>query len=241
MKIILSPSKTQDRTPVTSQKGRNIENLEKSIFLRDWLRTLSKNELAKLMKIKNKTLDQTYQLYQTSLNKLVKKPAIHMYCGVVFGELHLDEYTVEQRDYLNQHVVILSAMYGPLTPDTIIWPYRLDMTMKPQGIRLYEYWQDMIDEYFKDEIIINLASNEFSKMVKKQKHQMITIDFIEKKRHGTSKIVSVYAKQARGKMLDLIIKHQIQQAEDIKLFCFDGYHFSEKDSSDSHYVFIRMA
>ena len=239
MKIIISPSKTQNKSPMPDAIGSDIVDMDQSLKLFEGLKSFSKAELKSLMKIKNQLLDETYHLYQSGIKDLNQKQAIHLYQGIVFNELDLNAYTPSEITYMNEHLVILSAMYGPLKPNAMIWPYRLDMTMKPNHINLYDYWQNIVDAYFGDEIIINLASNEFSKMIKKQKKHMITIDFKEKKNDGSLKTVSIYAKKARGQMLNQIIIQEIEDINEIKKLNIDGYQYQEALSNKKRMVFVR--
>jgi hypothetical protein len=239
MKIIIAPSKTQDYTN-PSTHGLEMVNQDKTLKLFEMLKDRHIDELAKLLKIKNNLLDQTYDLYQSFNPKQKMYKAIDIYEGVVFQQLDKGHYNEIEVDFLNEHLVILSAMYGPLKANTLIWPYRLDMTIKPNDINLYQYWQDDIDCYFDDqEIIINLASNEFSKMIKKQRKNMVNIDFKDKKDNGKLRTISYNAKKARGQMLDMIIKNQINQVNDIKKLDIDGYRFSDIHSKEKHLIFVK--
>lgn len=239
MKIIIAPSKTQDLSN-PSTRGLEMANQDKTLTLFDIIKGRSIEELATLMKIKNNLLDQTYELYQTFSPKQNLYKAIDMFDGVVFQALDKGNYREDENDYLNQHLIILSAMYGPLKVNTLIWPYRLDMTIKPDDINLYQFWQEDIDDFFEEqEIIVNLASNEFSKMIKKHRNNMVNIDFKEKKDNGSLRTISYNAKKARGQMLDMMIKSQIKQVNDIKELDVDGYHFSEVHSKEKHLVFVK--
>lgn len=239
MKIIIAPSKTQDTSLKEQVEGIKIIDKEKTDALFTLIKSFSKSELMSLMKIKNKLLDETYALFQKWPQGLVYKQAIEMYRGIVFKELGVLSYTRSQVQYMNKHVIILSAMYGILKPHSLIYPYRLDMTMKPNNMNLYNYWQETIDSCFEDEPIINLASREFSQMVQKQKGHMIAIDFKDRGDKGNLKTVSIYAKKARGKMLDMMIKEEVDDFRKIKSFVIDGYCFNKDKSNDHHYIFVR--
>jgi cytoplasmic iron level regulating protein YaaA (DUF328/UPF0246 family) len=240
MKIIISPSKTQNHSAVITKQGKALVDKSATVFLFNHIKNLEKKQLGKLMNIKNQLLEDTYQLYQNFNEDNLLVPAIHLYSGVVFDGLDLETYDSIKRQYMNEHVTILSAMYGPLEPNTLVWSYRLDMTMKPDGINLYHYWQHQIDQYFHSlDIIVNLASKEFSRMIKKTNAVFIDIDFKEENMKGQLRTISYNAKKARGMMLNQIIHHQIHDPEKIKNLVVNNYIYHEGLSTSTHWVFIK--
>lgn len=239
MKIIISPSKTQNMNKKMSENV-NKDNLDLSINLFNKIKNMNLKSLEKTLKIKGKLLDETYNLYSNFKISDLGIPAIDCYSGVVFKQLEIESYNKSQINYLNNHLVILSAMYGFLEPNVNIWPYRLDMTNNPEKINLYKYWQNSIDEYFQNEdIIINLASNEFSKMIDESKNRIINIIFLEEKADGRLSSVSYNAKKARGIMLNKIIKNQLEGLDQIKEYNIDGYEYRESFSNENEYYFIK--
>ena len=138
---------------------------------------------------------------------------------------------------MEKHLVILSALYGVLTPLTGIKPYRLDMTMSiSKKNSLYEFWQESINEYIEEEeMIINLASKEFSKMIKKP---LINIEFFEEKNEKLVQI-STNSKKARGEMVKCIVKTKAEKLDDIRKISFDGYKFNKKLSKENILVFVK--
>lgn len=240
MKIILSPSKTQNKTQLSNEKIMNLLNKDKTDNLFKILKVYSKSQFQQLMKIKNKLLDETYNIFQEHHSSSLSKQAIKLYQGVAFEQINLDIYNQKQKQYLDNHLIILSAMYGALKPNDYISPYRLDMTMRPEGINLYEYWQDDINNLFKDEdTIINLASNEFSKMLKPLKDKLITIDFKDEDKNGKLKTISYNAKKARGEMVHQLTLNLVKDLEGIKSLIISDYHYDNKQSSNKHFVFIK--
>lgn len=241
MKIILSPSKTQKHQRKRKEKGRKIlkENMTKKLF--NYLKSLSKEELGKELDIQGNLLDRTFKLYQKHSFKEQTIPAIECYNGAVFKQLEIDSYNQGQFSYLQENLIILSPMYGPLHSDTEIWPYRLEMSLKPDDINLYEYWQELVENYFADaELIINLASNEYSKIVEKNyQGRIIDFYFKEEKEDGSLKTVGYYVKQNRGKMLDQIIKNQVENIDEIKEIELDNYKFNEEHSNENEFYFIK--
>ncbi len=237
MKIILSPSKTQDIFETNKPVRATYQFRKKTNNLFEYFRLLDKAKLGKVLNIKNKLLDFVYNIYHVKQEAF---PAIQLYSGVVFEQIQFEHYNQEQQLYLNQNVSILSAMYGPISPDTKVYPYRLDMTIKPKKINLYHYWQEVVDEYFQEsDIIVNLASNEFSKMIKHNKDKMIYIHFLEEQKNGTEKVISYNAKKARGMMLHQMIVSQIENIEDLKAIVTWGYKFNPDKSNNQNFYFIK--
>ncbi|MFP4372464.1 MAG: YaaA family protein, partial [Halanaerobium sp.] len=186
-------------------------------------------------------LDRTYELFQEHSFEDQTIPAIECYNGAVFKQLELENYGQEEFSYLQEKLVIISPMYGPLHSDTEIWPYRLEMRLKPDGINLYDYWQEIMEDYFADTgLIINLASNEYSKVVEKNyQGRIIDFYFKEEKEDGSLKTVGYYVKQNRGKMLDQMIKKQVESIDQIKEIELDGYVFNENHSAENEFYFIK--
>ena len=241
MKIILSPSKTQNHERKREKKGRNIikEDMTKKLF--NYLKSLSKEELQKELDIQGNLLDRKYDLYQEHSFDDQTLPAIECYNGAVFKQIDLERFDKEQLSYMQEKLIILSPMYGPIHSDTEIWPYRLEMKLKPNGINLYEYWQGVMESYFDDvDLIINLASNEYSKVVEKNyQGKIIDFYFKEEKEDGSLKTVGYYVKQNRGKLLNEMIKKQVNSLDEIKKMELDGYEFDEKRSDENNYKFIK--
>ncbi|MCF7926571.1 MAG: YaaA family protein [Candidatus Izimaplasma sp.] len=239
MKIILSPSKKQ-KFDFDSSNNVQIHPSRKTEVLFTFFKTLSKKSLKDILKIKNKLLDNVYKLYQSKRSPSKMILAIACYQGVAFKPIDETHYSKTQRDYMNKHLVILSAMYGPLKPDSPIWPYRLDMTIKPKGINLYEYWQPEIDEFFQEEdYIINLASNEFSKMLKHFKGDLINIHFKEEQKDHTLKTSSYHAKKARGMMVNELILKQVNSLKELKKLTIGDYDFNSEKSTENNIYFIK--
>lgn len=192
------------------------------------------------MKIQGKLLDETYASYQNFHPTQTMMRAIECYEGVVFREIQVHTYEEKQLTYMNQHLVILSAMYGVLEPDTAMWPYRLDLTMKPAGLNLYRYWQEAIVSYFAHhELIVNLASEEFHRLLKPLEGRMIHVQFYDRKADGSLKVVSYNAKQARGRMAHQFITHQVDDVQHMKSMEIPGYAFDEERSDASHIVYVK--
>ena len=241
MKIILSPSKTQNHKRQRQEEGRDIfnENMTKKLF--DYLKSLSKQELKKELDIQGNLLDRTYKLFQDHSYEDQTIPAIECYNGAVFKQIELEDYSQDQQSYMQEKLIILSPMYGPLRSNTEIWPYRLEMKLKPNGINLYKYWKDVMKEYFSEtDLIVNLASNEYSKVVEKNYNgKIIDFYFKEEKEDGSLKTIGYYVKQNRGKLLNKLIKNQVNSLKEIKKIKLDGYKYDEERSDENNFKFIK--
>ncbi len=231
MKIIISPSKT-----TTLQNSVYLED-KKLLFPKQHkkvlaqLRKLNKTALGKALNIKGDILNNTYSNIK-NYNNLDSYHAFPSFSGLVFFNLDKKSYLIDEYNYIDNHLRILDALYGVLEPGTLIKPYRLDMKAKLE-INLYKHWN--INDYFKDELVINLASTEFSKMVNQP---MININFLQKK---NDKFINqaTYSKMARGLFLDYLIKNKIENVSEMKLFSFDNYQFNPEHSDEFNLTFTR--
>lgn len=230
MKIIISPSKTM-KPMKTSIHTEEILFVKENQYLKDILLQYNDEEIMNLMKINSKQAFKVMDYYQIE----ERYPALFLYSGTVFKQLDFNQYKREEYDYLSSYLSILSAYYGVLHYNSAITPYRLDMTMKPNHINLYDYWFLPIRSYFKDEdFIISLASKEFSNMIKHP--HLIYIDFITIKNNKIQRN-SMNVKKARGQMLNQMILNKIKTIKELKTITFDNYHYDEKMSTTHQLVF----
>ena len=245
MKIIFSPSKEMREENIFESK--KIEFTEskfkdKTNILIGILKEKSLSEIENIMKLKGELLNKTYKDIQ-DYDKLKFIPAISMYYGVSFKELNLEDYSEKSLEYLKNNLLILSALYGVSLAFDLLKKYRLDMTMSIIDKGLYNFWKKDINDYIsnilsKDEVLLNLASGEFSKLLDNKKISMINIDFKEEK-DGAYKSVSTYSKKARGQFLNYFIKNQIANLEDIKKIKLDGYSLNKDLSDEKNLIFTR--
>ena len=245
MKIIFSPSKEMREENIF--KNKKIEFTEskfkdKTNILIDILKEKSLSEIENIMKLKGKLLNKTYKDIQ-DYDKLKSIPAISIYYGVSFKELNLEDYSEKSLKYLKNNLLILSALYGVSLAFDLLKKYRLDMTMSIIDKGLYNFWKKDINDYIsnilvKDEILLNLASSEFSKMIDSKKISIINVDFKEEK-DGAYKSVSTYSKKARGQFLNYLIKNQIANLDDIKKIKLDGYSLNNALSDEKNFIFTR--
>ena len=232
MKIIISPTKIMDEG--FSQYLNDKEILFKDEYKKilSTLRKLTKKELKKIMKIEKDLLDNTYN----NLKNYKDLPSSHAFItfnGLVFKGLEKSRYKDPEFRYVEHNVRILDALHGVLEPGTLIRPYRLDLKMNI-GINLYKLWN--IKSYFKDEVIINLASSEYSKLV--EGCNLINISFLQEE-DGKFTNQANYSKQARGKFLNYLILNKIENVKLMKKYQSDNYKYNEILSNDSNLVFTR--
>lgn len=239
MKIIFSPSKEMNEKYDYSFKGTDSLYLEKSELLIKALKKLNDEKIKKIFKLSDKKLKD----FVTNLNnyeKLDNIPAILAYNGIAFRQIK-KEFNDSQIDYINNNVRILSALYGINRGTDLIKNHRLDMTNKILDQSMYQFWKDEVENsklINKDDLIINLASNEFSKMLSTKIYKFLNIDFLEW-RDGKLKSISTNSKKMRGLMLNYMIKNLINDFNKLKDFKENGYLFNDEKSSKDKYVFIK--
>ena len=245
MKIIFSPSKEMREENIF--KNKEIEFTEskfkdKTNILINTLKEKSISEIENIMKLKGELLNDTYKDIQDYEN-LKYIPAISLYYGVSFKELELEDYSEKSLKYLQNNLLILSAFYGISLPFDLIKKHRLDMTISIIDKGLYNFWKKDINEYISnilgsDEVLLNLASSEFSKLIDNKKTPMINLDFKEEK-DRTYKSISTYSKKARGQFLNYLIKNQVSNIENIKKMELNGYSLNEELSDKKNFIFTR--
>jgi len=252
MKIIISPAKSLDfESKVPTSLFTQPRFLEQSEKLHKKLKTLSKNELSALMKISDDLSALNYdrnQTWQTPFTTENAKQAIYAFTGAVFQGIDVNSLDEKKLPLLQENLRILSGLYGFLKPLDLIQPYRLEMGTKLKvgsTENLYKFWDHTVakalnDELEDGELLINLASSEYFKVIptKVLKVPMITPVFKDFK-NGQYKIVMTYAKMARGLMVRYIIDNNVKTIEELKGFNIDEYRFSEEMSSGNDLVFTR--
>ena len=237
MKIIMSPAKEM-ATDVPVQKDWVLtEDSQKIVSL---LSNYSKEELKKLLKVSDALLEENWDKIQR-FQESVTYHAMDLYQGLAFRSFKQIADWKEHKAYAVQHLRILSALYGAISPDECVKPYRLDLTMnlKVEGETLKKYWKERIVSSFeKGECIVNLASSEFSSLFNKKQYDWVDVDFFENK-EGILKQHSTISKKARGKMAAWMMLHHIQDKVELRNFDVDGYAFDELLSKENHYCFVK--
>ena len=251
MLAIISPSKTQDFSQCDIDIFSQTRQIESSNELIGILKNKSKSQIAKLMSISEKLSElnfDRFQNFQLPFTLKNAKQAILAFKGDVYSGLDAESIEEDKFDYLQNSLRIISGYYGLLRPFDQILPYRLEMGTKLEnenGNNLYKFWGDKITDVLnedldKNDIIVNLASDEYFKSINrgKIKSKIITPVFKEFK-NGLYKVIAIYAKKARGLMSRFLIERKSTSIDDIKLFNIDGYSFDSNLSNDSQLVFTR--
>lgn len=237
MKIIFSPSKEMS---FQSPYKEATDYSDKTKQIMDVLQKLNKNEIKKIYKISDKVADEVAN-YINNFDSEESYRAIEIYTGLAFRKFDVASLNKDERAYLDDHLIILSAFYGPIHPEKLVRPYRLDMNtvLKVDDLSLKNFWKDEFNDAFYDgEIILNLASDEFSSLIDRKRFKIYDFDFFEKK-DGKLKSHSTISKKSRGVMLNYICKNKIENLEDLKNFNLEGFKFDEELSTESKFTFIK--
>lgn len=254
MLTLISPAKTLDyETPLATDRHTEPRFLEHSAELIEQLRTLAVQDIADLMKLSDKLSSLNvarYESWERQHTLENARPAVLAFKGDVYTGLEAENFSAEDFEFAQNHLRILSGLYGVLRPLDLLEPYRLEMGTKlknKRGDNLYQYWGNIITESLQAElneqenpVLVNLASNEYYKSVKPKSLdcQIITPDFKDLK-NGQYKIISFYAKKARGLMSRYIIENRIDNPEALKDFDLEGYYFSPEQSEGNKWIFLR--
>lgn len=252
MKIIISPAKTINETTPLPTTAHTLPIFPaETEQVATVLQQLNPAQLSSLMSISAKLANLNWQRHQqlhTPLTTDKARPALFAYNGDVYEGLNAYSLTAPQIDKLQQSLRILSGLYGLLKPLDLILPYRLEMGIKlPVGsaANLYAFWRNKItqalnNELQEGELFINLASDEYFKAIDTSQLKVPVITPVFKDYKGdTLKVISFYAKKARGYMVRYIAQNNITSIHHLKGFNTDGYSFSEQHSKDNTLVFIR--
>lgn len=254
MLILISPAKTLDyQSDLATQRYTQPELLAYSQQLIDVARTLSEPQIASLMRISDKlaSLNATrFHEWQPNFSPDNARQAILAFKGDVYTGLQAERFSEEDFDFAQQHLRMLSGLYGVLRPLDLMQPYRLEMGIRlnnPQGKDLYQFWGTVITDTLNqalanqgDKVLINLASDEYYKSVKPAQlnAEVIKPVFLDEK-NGTFKVISFYAKKARGLMTRYIIENKLTRSEQLTAFNLEGYCFDKSASGQNEWIFKR--
>ena len=252
MKILLSPAKKLDFSyEKSSLKNTDYLFSEQSKEIMKELSNYSVLQLSKLMKLSdklsilNKERNDSWT-YPFSLDDA--KQALFAFKGEVYQNIRVNEFSESELDLANKSIRIISGLYGVLSPSDLILPYRLEMGTKlsVSGHKtLYSFWRDILTKHLLSELksenfLVNLASDEYFKVFDSKEITVPIVTPIFKDiKNGKLKVVSFFAKRARGAMCNYIIKNKISTIEDIKLFNWSNYILSEDESTANKLIFIR--
>jgi cytoplasmic iron level regulating protein YaaA (DUF328/UPF0246 family) len=254
MLTVISPAKTLDyESPLTTEAFSQPTQLRQSRKLIRRLRELGSDDLSRLMNISDNLAElnrQRYRKWKTPFKPDNSRQALFAFKGDVY--LGLDAYSLDTAsvDYAQQHLRILSGLYGLLRPLDLMQPYRLEMGTRlntEAGSNLYQFWDERITRTLNQELkqsgtqsLVNLASNEYFKALKPKllKAEIITPMFREY-RKGEYRFISFSAKKARGLMSRYMIDQRIDKPEGLKDFDYEDYRYNPSLSNDSDWVFTR--
>lgn len=254
MLTLISPAKTLDyESPVKIKDWTEPRFQEDSLQLIDKLKPMSKKRVAGLMNLSEKLAAlnvERYRAYDTSFTPDNSRQSIFAFKGDVYIGLDAETLTKPDLKFAQKQLRILSGLYGLLRPFDLMQPYRLEMgtdLKNKRGKNLYEFWGDRLTDSVNQEletnggkIVVNLASKEYFGAIQPQRlnADLISPVFLDQKK-GEYKIISFFAKKARGSMARFIIKERIKTKKKLELFSEDGYRFDPSRSEDGKPVFIR--
>ena len=253
MLFVISPAKNLNENqtaPVAAYSQPDL--LADAAVLMEELRRLAPQDIAKLMHVSDKIAllnAERNAAWQPPFTPENAKQAVYLFNGDVYEGLAAESLPPAGVDYLQAHLRILSGLYGLLRPLDLIQPYRLEMgtaLANPRGKNLYEFWGDTSAEALnralaeqQTDTLINLASQEYFKSVSgKLKARLITPVFKDEK-NGQYKVISFYAKRARGLMMRYAAEQQISEPEELKAFDLEGYAYNAAASNEKEWVFLR--
>ncbi len=254
MIAVISPAKSLDFTDPDFKNSTEPEFKKDTAELISILKKYTATQIRELMSLSDNLADLNHKRYQEFdlHDPNNAKQALLAFKGDVYTGFDLDHYDKDDFEFAQQHLRILSGLYGLLRPLDLIQPYRLEMgtsLSNERGKNLYEFWGDRIARHLRDELtshksktIINLASSEYWKSVDEQTlgsdirvKNIIFKDF----KDGKYKIIGIYAKKARGLMSDFMVRNRIDKPEDLKSFDEGGYLFQQDMSTENNWVFTR--
>ncbi|MFW6101797.1 MAG: peroxide stress protein YaaA [Bacteroidota bacterium] len=254
MITILSPAKKLDEENQFRSNEYTIPRfLEDAKVLVDELRELDPDQLAELMNVSRNLAELNYERYlrwKTPFTPLNARHALFIFKGQAYQGLRAEDFTEDDVAFAQNHLRILSGLYGLLRPLDLIQPYRLEMgtaLQNPRGKDLYEFWNVKITQTLNEalsehqqKVLLNLASNEYFKSIHTDALEVGLITPVFKEQKGDQyKTIAVYAKKARGMMTRYIIQNRIDDPQEIKGFDWEGYLYSPEMSSENKWVFIR--
>ena len=254
MLIVISPAKTLDfETAPMTKEFTQPEFLKESRKLISELKKLNPAEVSSLMKISDKLGTLNYLRFgdwKTPFTLKNSRQALLAFKGDVYTGIDVESFSNQDFKFAQKHLRILSGLYGVLRPLDLMQAYRLEMGIKfenRQGNNLYEFWGNKITQQINQDLknskskqLINLASNEYFKSLQTRDiNADIIVPVFRDYKNGKYKIISFFAKKARGLMSAYIIKNKLKNPEEIKNFNVDGYKFNKSESTEYNWVFQR--
>lgn len=254
MLMVISPAKTLDfESPLATKRFTQPALLDDSQKLIEVARKLTPAQIGSLMHISDKLAGlnaDRFHHWHPPFTPENARQAILAFKGDVYTGLQAETFKEKDFDFAQQHLRMLSGLYGLLRPLDLMQPYRLEMGIRlenPAGKDLYTFWGDKLTEALNaalaeqgDDVLLNLASDEYFKAVKPKKlnGRIIKPVFLDEK-NGKFKVISFYAKKARGLMSRYVIENRLTKPAQLKKFDVDGYAFVSEESSESELMFKR--
>lgn len=253
MLLVISPAKTLDFETPCNAEASYPRFRKETMELIGVLKEKTPEEIQQLMDISENLAElnvSRYNKFRAAKHPKVAKQSVYAFKGDVYIGLEAEELDDEDILYAQEHLRILSGLYGLLRPLDIIQPYRLEMGTRlafDDYTTLYNYWADKIAKLVNrdlknqgDKVLINLASQEYFKAIDRKalKARIVDVEFLDFK-NDKYKVISFFAKKARGLMARYIIRNRINDPEELKQFDLEGYYFDEESSSENKLVFKR--
>ena len=243
MKIIISPAKKMNVDTDTLAPSGLPVFLEETEQLMEWMRRLSLAEAKALWKCNDRIAEQNYRRFQEMDLRRNLTPAVIAYEGIQYQYMAPAVFGGAETEYIQEHLRILSGFYGVLKPFDGVVPYRLEMQAKAsEAGDLYRFWGEKLYREAADEVMLNLASKEYSRCIEKYlrpENLFLTVTFGELI-GGKVKQKGTFAKMARGEMVRYLAENQVEEPQGIKGFDRLDYHFAEELSTETEYVFLKQ-
>ncbi|MFA0962908.1 peroxide stress protein YaaA [Roseivirga sp. BDSF3-8] len=254
MLVVLSPSKTQDFSADAASYSHSqpvfAEESEKLVKI---LRKKSENSLGKLMDISQNLAElnhERFQNWQLPFNEKNSLQALRAFKGDVYTNIRVDEYSKKDFEFAQDHIRILSGLYGILKPMDLIQPYRLEMKTplsNTRGKDLYAFWGERLAkdlaaelEQHDNPVLVNLASQEYFKALKLKKTSIkVVTPHFKEDRDGKLRVIALFAKKARGAMADYVVRERLTEPSGLAGFDYEGYAFREDLSDEENLIFVR--
>lgn len=255
MQLITAPSKTQkfnDRTYTFFTIPTCMTTCEK---VNKTLKTMSVEDISTLMKTSPKLTESTHlriHSFETPFSLANAKQALFTFQGDAYDAITADKYTEDELQYSQNHLNILSGLYGLLRPLDLMQPYRLEMGAKLSvgGCKnLYELWKTELTKTLntrlalsQDKTVVNLASTEYSKVINRKQLEGKVVEIIFQQEHkGKIKTIPIHSKRARGLMIHYAIVHKIEQAIELKNFDLAGYQLDTENTTENRWTYFKKS
>lgn len=250
MLLVISPAKTLDYSNPTFTQYSEPDFQVEVKDLVSVLRKKSASQISELMHLSNSLAslnEERYKTFQDTFNQVNAKQALLAFKGEVYTKMEADQFSEADLEFAQQHLRILSGLYGLLKPLDLIQPYRLEMgtpLKTKKGANLYQYWGTKISKALnvlgQGKTLVNLASQEYFKAIDQKTLNLPVIHIHFKENKGEKyQVVGFFAKQARGLMARYAILNRLTDPEQLKLFQEEGYTYSAPLSTQKDWVFVR--